>query len=136
MAVLRWCQVTGLDWHYIAPGKPMQNGFIESFNSSFRDKLLNETVFSSLPEARDKITAWKKDYNHHRPHSSLGNLTPKEFEKNRDWKTGPHEATKPPTDSPESWGEVGSQVKINQKAVSLCENQAIEQSLNISKKTN
>ena len=79
MAVLRWCQETRIDWHYIAPGKPMQNAFVESFNGSFRDELLNETLFSSLAEARDKITAWKEDYNQHRPHSSLGNLTPQEF---------------------------------------------------------
>ena len=79
MAVLKWCQDTGIDWHYIAPGKPMQNAFVESFNGSFRDELLNETLFSSLTEAREMITAWKEDYNRHRPHSSLGNLTPKEF---------------------------------------------------------
>jgi putative transposase len=79
MAVLRWCQETRVEWHYIAPGKPMQNGFIESFNGSFRDELLNETLFSTLAEAREKITAWKEDYNRHRPHSSLGNLTPQEF---------------------------------------------------------
>ena len=79
MAVLRWCQETRIDWHYIAPGKPMQNGFVESFNGSFRDELLNETLFSSLSEAREKITAWKEDYNRQRPHSSLGNLTPEEF---------------------------------------------------------
>ena len=57
----------------------MQNGFIESFNGSFRDELLNETLFSSLAKAREKITAWKEDHNRHRPHSSLGNLTPLEF---------------------------------------------------------
>lgn len=57
----------------------MQNGFVESFNRSFRDELLNETLFSSLAEAREKITAWKEDYNRQRPHSSLGNLTPEEF---------------------------------------------------------
>ena len=79
MAVLRWCQETRIDWHYIAPGKPMQSAFVESFNGSFRDELLNETLFSSLDEAREKITAWKEDYNRHRPHSSLGNLTPQEF---------------------------------------------------------
>lgn len=79
MAVLRWCQETQIDWHYIAPGKPMQNAFVESFNGSFRDELLNETLFSSLAEAREKITVWKEDYNRHRPHSSLGNLTPQEF---------------------------------------------------------
>ncbi len=50
MAVLRWCQETSVGWHYIAPGKPMQNGFVESFNGSFRDELLNETLFSTLAE--------------------------------------------------------------------------------------
>ena len=57
----------------------MQNGFIESFNGSFRDECLNETLFSSLAEARDRINNWKEDYNSYRPHSSLGNLTPNEF---------------------------------------------------------
>ena len=79
MAILRWSQERQIDWHYIAPGKPMQNGFIESFNGSFRDECLNDTLFSSLPEARARITDWKEDYNSQRPHSSLGNLTPDEF---------------------------------------------------------
>ena len=79
MAVLKWCKETGVEWHYIAPGKPMQNGFVESFNGSFRDECLNETLFSSLPQARQQITEWKEDYNKKRPHSSLGNITPNEF---------------------------------------------------------
>ena len=79
MAVLKWCQETGVEWHYIQPGKPMQNAFVESFNGSFRDECLNETLFSSLSEARTKITEWKEDYNRERPHSSLGNMTPHEF---------------------------------------------------------
>ena len=79
MAILKWCQHTHIEWHYIAPGKPMQNGFIESFNGSFRDECLNETLFSSLAQARSAITAWKDDYNSNRPHSSLGNITPSEF---------------------------------------------------------
>ena len=58
------------------------NGFIESFNGSFRDECLNETLFKSLAEARMRIGAWKDDYNGHRPHSSLGNLTPSEFASN------------------------------------------------------
>ena len=78
-AVLKWCQNTGIEWHYIAPGKPQQNGFIESFNGSFRDECLNETLFSSLAQARQDITEWKEDYNSQRPHSSLGNITPNEF---------------------------------------------------------
>lgn len=79
MAVLRWCQDTAVEWHYIAPGKPMQNGFVESFNGRLRDELLNETLFLSLAEARSAITNWKEDYNNHRPHSALGNIPPVEF---------------------------------------------------------
>lgn len=79
MAVLKWCQETGVEWHYIQPGKPMQNGFVESFNGSFRDECLNETLFSTLIQARNHINEWKEDYNHNRPHSSLGNLTPAEY---------------------------------------------------------
>ena len=83
MAILKWCQETKIGWHYIAPGKPMQNGFIESFNGSFRDECLNETLFSSLTDARHHISLWKEDYNDTRPHSSLGNLTPREYAQNQ-----------------------------------------------------
>lgn len=55
------------------------NGFVESFNGRLRDELLNETLFSSLAEARVAITDWKEDYNNHRPHSALGNIPPVEF---------------------------------------------------------
>jgi putative transposase len=79
MAILRWVQETGIGWHYIAPGKPTQNAFIESFNGKLRDECLNETLFSSLTEARKVLEAWQEDYNTHRPHSALGNLTPREF---------------------------------------------------------
>ncbi|BAE49836.1 Transposase and inactivated derivative [Paramagnetospirillum magneticum AMB-1] len=75
-AVLAWKQQQRIDWHYIAPGKPMQNGFVESFNGRMRDELLNETVFTSLPQARAVIAAWADDYNTARPHSSLGYQTP------------------------------------------------------------
>lgn len=61
------------------PGKPMQNAFVESFKGSFRDALLNGTLFSSLAEAREKTGARKEDYNRNRPRSSPGNLTPQEF---------------------------------------------------------
>lgn len=64
---------------FIEPSKPVQNALAESFNGSFRDELLNETLFLSLREAREKITAWKEDDNHNRPHSSLSNLSPQEF---------------------------------------------------------
>ena len=77
-AVLRW--VPGrVAWHYIEPGKPVQNAFIESFNSRLRDECLNEHAFQSLAEAREIITSWRHDYNFIRPHSSLGALTPIEF---------------------------------------------------------
>ena len=79
MAVLRWRRDTRIDWHYFAPGKPMQNALVESFNGSFRDALLNETLFSSLAEAREKIGAWKEANTRNSPHSSFGNLTPQEF---------------------------------------------------------
>ena len=77
-AVLRW--VPGrVTWHYIEPGKPVQNAFVESFNSRLRDECLNEHLFGSLAEAREIIESWRLDYNHARPHSSLGTLTPQEF---------------------------------------------------------
>ncbi len=63
MAILRWCQQTCVEWRYIAPAKPMQNGFVESFDGRFRDGCLSETLFSSLPRARAEITGWKEDYN-------------------------------------------------------------------------
>ena len=79
MAILSWCQNTAIQWHDIAPGKPMQNGFIESFNGRFRDEFLNEVLFSTLADARTRIADWKEDYNRHRPHPALGNVPPAEF---------------------------------------------------------
>jgi len=64
---------------FIEPGKPIQNAFIESFNGKFRDECLNEHWFVSLQDAREKIEAWRTDYNEVRPHSALGNRTPEEF---------------------------------------------------------
>ena len=74
--ILEWQNQTGIAWHYIAPGKPQQNGFVESFNGKLRDECLNEEVFDSLAHARKMLALWRHDYNHHRPHSSLGGLTP------------------------------------------------------------
>jgi len=76
MAMLKWSQDRRVEWHYIAPGKPTQNAFIESFNGRLRDELLNETLFSSLAHARQALAAWMIDYNTLRPHSRLGNLPP------------------------------------------------------------
>ncbi len=75
-AVLDWTNRTGVEWHYIAPGKPVQNAFVESFNGRFRDECLNEEVFTSLVEARAVIERWRLDYNQVRPHSAHGGLTP------------------------------------------------------------
>src|SRR6266481_5489537 len=61
-AMLAWSKDTVIDWHFIAPGKPMQNGFIESFNGRMRDELLNETLFFDLDDARAKIANWVADY--------------------------------------------------------------------------
>src|SRR5271169_4532823 len=81
MAILRWCQETRVEWHYVAPGKPTQNAFVESFNGRLRDELLNETIFVSLAHARSALADWKDDYNTVRPHSGLGNLPPAEYAK-------------------------------------------------------
>jgi len=78
-AILSWADETGVGWHYIAPGKPQQNGFIESFNGRLRDELLNETLFRSLPHARAALEAWRRDYNEERPHSKLGWMTPRGY---------------------------------------------------------
>ncbi|WP_363346330.1 IS3 family transposase [Methylocystis echinoides] len=75
-AMLSWSEEHRIAWHFIAPGKPMQNGFCESFNGRMRDELLNETLFLGLDHAREKIAAWVDDYNHRRPHSALAYLTP------------------------------------------------------------
>lgn len=74
-----WAYARGVKIDYIQPGKPMQNGFIESFNGSLRDECLNLYWFLSLRDAREKIESWREDYNRVRPHSSLGNLTPKQY---------------------------------------------------------
>ena len=78
LAILAWVQSQNLEWHYIAPGKPQQNGFIESFNGRLRDELLNETLFTSLAHARSELARWQADYNEVRPHSSHGGKTPAE----------------------------------------------------------
>ena len=74
--MLGWAKDHRVEWHYIAPGRPMQNGYIESFNGRMRDELLNESLFIDLDQARQLIGAWVTDYNTARPHSSLGYKTP------------------------------------------------------------
>ena len=87
-AILSWADETGIGWHYIAPGKPQQNGFIESFNGRLRDELLNKTLFRSLPHARAVLEAWRRDYNEARPHSKLGWMTPLDFARALSGKAG------------------------------------------------
>jgi putative transposase len=81
-AMLSWAQEHQIVWHFIAPGKPMQNGFCESFNGRMRDELLNETLFLGLDHARAKIANWVADYNHKRPHSALAYQTPAAYAAN------------------------------------------------------
>jgi putative transposase len=79
VALDRWAWERKVRLHFIQPGKPIQNCYIESFNSRFRDECLNQHVFHNIAEARDLIEIWRDDYNRHRPHSSLQGKTPIEY---------------------------------------------------------
>lgn len=74
-----WAAQHGIHLHFIQPGKPVQNAFVESFNGKFRDECLNEHWFLSLQEARRVIEAWRREYNEERTHSAIGDRTPQEF---------------------------------------------------------
>ncbi len=74
-----WAHQAGVKLDFIQPGRPVQNGYIESFNGRLRDECLKAEVFTDLQDARKKIERWRQDYNHARPHSSLADRTPKEF---------------------------------------------------------
>jgi putative transposase len=76
---LSWCEERSIQLIHIQPGKPTQNGHVESFNGRLRDECLNANWFRNLADARAKITRWKDEYNRERPHSSLGYRTPHEF---------------------------------------------------------
>jgi putative transposase len=78
-----WAYRRGVQLDFIRPGKPVENAFIEAFNGRLRDECLNVHQFASIEDARAKIEAWRIDYNQHRPHSSLGHLTPDEFLRQR-----------------------------------------------------
>ena len=78
-AIQRWLGQVNVETRYIAPGSPWENGYAESFHSRLRDEFLATEVFESLAAARRMTAAWREDYNHHRPHSSLGYVTPVEF---------------------------------------------------------
>ena len=76
---MAWAQTHGIRHILIQPGRPMQNGYIESFNGKFRDEHLNESWFETLQQARNAAAIWKQDYNQVRPHSSVGRIPPAEF---------------------------------------------------------
>jgi putative transposase len=78
-----WAYQNGVKLDFIRPGKPVENAFIESFNGRLRDECLNTQVFASLEDAREKLEAWRVDYNLFRPHSAIGNLPPSEFARTR-----------------------------------------------------
>lgn len=81
-AILKWSWDNKISWKYIQPGKPMQNGYIESFNGKRRDECLNENWFLSIRNARSIIEKWREDYNGYRPHTSLKGLSPEQFARN------------------------------------------------------
>jgi putative transposase len=89
MAILRWSKERHVEWHYIAPGKPTQNAFVESFNGRLRDECLNETLFTSMRQARAELEQWRRDYNMVRPHSKLGGKTPAEIANQWGWGHAP-----------------------------------------------
>src|SRR5437899_1363132 len=105
-AILKWAETNGVEWHYIAPGRPQQNGFMESFNGKLRDECLNEHVFASLAQARRIIEAWRIDYNTARPHSSLGYLTPQEFAAS--WRAAEENNNEPDAPSRPATGRVAA----------------------------
>ncbi len=78
-SITRWLYDQGIEAIHIAPGSPWENGYIESFNGKFRDEVLNRELFYSVKEAKVIVEDWRMEYNHHRPHSSLGYRTPAEF---------------------------------------------------------
>ena len=78
-AILRWADEHKIAWHYIAPGKPTQNAFVESFNGRLRDECLNETLFRSLPHARAALETWRTDYNPASQHPSVYVVEEKRF---------------------------------------------------------
>jgi putative transposase len=74
-----WAYLNHVNLDFIRPGKPVENGFIESFNGKLRDECLNSEVFFSIEDARQKLERWREDYNHHHPHSALANRPPADF---------------------------------------------------------
>ena len=105
-AILKWANENRVEWHYIGPGKPQQNAYIQSFNGSLRDACLNEEIFDSLADARHKLALWRPDYNNVRPHSSLGDKTLAEARRELEQSEGsaPGALAQPDTDQYQAQG--------------------------------
>jgi len=93
---LAWCEEQQIRLIHIQPGRPMQNGRVESFNGRLRDECLNANWFPTMKEAKRKIEAWREEYNRERPHSSLGYRTPEEFARGAAFWDAPSGASQPP----------------------------------------
>ena len=115
-AMFAWTRDNKISRHFIAPGKPMQNGFCESFNGRMRDELLNESLFMGLDHARDRIANWIADYNQRRPHSALGYMTPAAYAANLTATGGrlrnPDQVSRPPVATPAPNGAKPSETLI------------------------
>jgi putative transposase len=102
-AMVTWADQNGVRLDYIRPGKPVDNAFIESFNGRLRDECLNSEIFLNLEDTKQKLHAWKHDYNHTRPHGSLGGMPPVEFV--TAWQSNrPREAQSPKLEVVQSMG--------------------------------
>ena len=84
-----WAHQAGVKLDFIRPGRPVQNGYIESFNGRLRDECLNGEIFFHLTDAREKLEKWRRDYNQHRPHTALADRTPEEFARQYGWSQPP-----------------------------------------------
>src|SRR5688572_2856369 len=112
MTILKWSEARGVCWPYIAPGKPQQNAFVESFIGRLRDERLNETLFVSLPKPHRARHLARADYNGVHPHSALANKTPAEFRTQHiAVAASPGNGQDLTQDSPHDWREDGAQVK-------------------------
>lgn len=79
MEMITWAEAHNIELEFIEPGRPMQNGFIERFNRTYREAVLDQYVFNTLSDVREHTERWLREYNEERPHESLGDLTPKEY---------------------------------------------------------
>jgi len=107
-AVRKWLKTSGAETLFIEPGSPWENGYVESFNGKLRDECLNGELFLSLAEAGYVVDRWELDYNHHRPHSMLGWMTPGPFVGR--FAASGSASSRPPQDTPEEIGTTLSQV--------------------------